>query len=92
MMDDDQLPIPSQPSGSGSTTLVNTGITHDYHAIFSHREKHGTGSISEKEMDVLRSLGSGMKLHTHQEDDSVMVKVSSDVSSSPSHPFIQTSN
>lgn len=81
MMDDDQLPVQSQASRSGSTTLVNTGITHDYHAIFSHREKHGTGSISEKEMDVLRSLGSGMKLHTHQEDESVMVKVSSDVSS-----------
>ena len=62
----------------GTETLVNTGICHDYHIVFN--QKANTRSIGEKQMDALRSLSSGMKLHTHQEDDSVMIKVSADVS------------
>ena len=69
-------------------TLVDTGISHDYHVIFETQTaptagttvKASTASIGEKQMDALRSLSSGMKLHTHREDETYMIKVSADVS------------
>jgi hypothetical protein len=73
----------------GSDTLVNTGICHDYNVLFAQQDgqaaidlssgESGKQAIGEKQMDALRSLSSGMKLHTHREDESVMIKVSADV-------------
>jgi hypothetical protein len=74
----------------GSDTLVDTGICHDYNVLFAQQDSQaavdlssgesGKQAIGEKQMDALRSLSSGMKLHTHREDESVMIKVSADVS------------
>jgi len=69
-------------------TMVDTGISHDYHLVFQGQSapsaeittKAPTASIGEKQMDALRSLSSGMKLHTHREDETYMIKVSADVS------------
>ncbi|KAH8089072.1 hypothetical protein HD553DRAFT_305089 [Filobasidium floriforme] len=76
--------IDEHGENEGSDTLVNTGICHDYNVLFAQQDgqaamdlssgESGKQAIGEKQMDALRSLSSGMKLHTHREDESVMIK------------------
>jgi hypothetical protein len=83
-------------------TLVDTGMIHDYQIIFAQpgdEKKKGLSeeevtkrTVGEKQMDALRSLSSGLRLNSHGEDDTAMVKVVEDVSCKQASSYEMSSN